>query len=52
MGRVEGIANRGDYDLTQHAEHSGAKLEYFDQASGGALPAPRDRAGGRGHPGR
>ncbi len=31
---LEGIANRGDYDLTQHAEHSGAKLEYFDQASG------------------
>ncbi len=30
---LEGIANRGDYDLTQHAEHSGAKLEYFDQAN-------------------
>ena len=23
---LEGIANRGDYDLTQHAEHSGDKL--------------------------
>ena len=33
-GELEGIANRGDYDLRQHAEHSGAKLEYFDQASG------------------
>ncbi|MEZ5134532.1 MAG: glycine--tRNA ligase [Acidimicrobiales bacterium] len=33
-GELEGIANRGDYDLTQHAEHSGEKLEYFDQASG------------------
>jgi glycyl-tRNA synthetase len=31
---LEGIANRGDYDLTQHAEHSGEKLEYFDQATG------------------
>lgn len=30
-GELEGIANRGDYDLTQHAEHSGQKLEYFDQ---------------------
>jgi glycyl-tRNA synthetase len=33
---LEGIANRGDFDLTQHAEHSGEKLEYFDQASGQA----------------
>jgi glycyl-tRNA synthetase len=31
---LEGIANRGDFDLTQHAAHSGEKLEYFDQASG------------------
>jgi glycyl-tRNA synthetase len=31
---LEGIANRGDFDLTQHAEFSGQKLEYFDQASG------------------
>ena len=28
---LEGIANRGDYDLTQHAAFSGEKLEYFDQ---------------------
>jgi glycyl-tRNA synthetase len=27
---LEGIANRGDFDLTQHAAHSGEKLEYFD----------------------
>ena len=33
-GELEGVANRGSYDLTQHAEHSGQKLEYFDQASG------------------
>src|SRR5918996_644844 len=25
---LEGIANRGDFDLTQHALHSGEKLEY------------------------
>jgi glycyl-tRNA synthetase len=31
---LEGIANRGDYDLTRHAEFSGEKLEYFDQQSG------------------
>ncbi len=33
-GELEGIANRTDYDLTQHARHSGERLEYFDQASG------------------
>ena len=31
---LEGIANRGDFDLTQHTQHSGQKLEYFDQSSG------------------
>ena len=31
---LEGIANRGAFDLTQHAEYSGEKLEYFDQSSG------------------
>jgi len=31
---LEGIANRGDYDLNAHAKASGEKLEYFDQASG------------------
>jgi glycyl-tRNA synthetase len=31
---LEGIANRGDFDLTQHAEFSGQKLEYFNQATG------------------
>ena len=33
-GELEGIANRTDYDLKAHSEHSGVKLEYFDQASG------------------
>jgi glycyl-tRNA synthetase len=31
---LEGIANRGNFDLTQHAEFSGEKLEYFDQQTG------------------
>jgi glycyl-tRNA synthetase len=31
FGELEGIAHRGCYDLTQHQEHSGAKLTYFDQ---------------------
>jgi glycyl-tRNA synthetase len=30
---LEGIANRGDFDLTQHARFSGEKLEYFDQGT-------------------
>ena len=32
-GELEGIAQRTDYDLTQHAQHSGQKLDYFDQAT-------------------
>jgi glycyl-tRNA synthetase len=31
---LEGIANRTDYDLKQHAKFSGENLEYFDQAKG------------------
>jgi glycyl-tRNA synthetase len=31
---LEGIANRGDFDLTQHAEYSRQNLEYVDTASG------------------
>ena len=30
---LEGIANRGNFDLTQHAKFSGEKLEYFDQGT-------------------
>ena len=30
---LEGIANRTDYDLKQHAKYSGENLEYFDQAT-------------------
>jgi glycyl-tRNA synthetase len=32
-GELEGIAQRTDYDLKQHAAHSGQKLDYFDQAT-------------------
>jgi glycyl-tRNA synthetase len=31
---LEGIANRSDFDLRQHAEHSGKNLTYFDEESG------------------
>ena len=31
---LEGIANRGDYDLTAHAPRSGEKLDYFDPTTG------------------
>ncbi len=30
-GELEGIAHRGSFDLTQHQQHSGQKLDYFDQ---------------------
>ncbi|MGI8844947.1 MAG: glycine--tRNA ligase, partial [Thermoleophilaceae bacterium] len=33
-GELEGIANRGDYDLTQHATFSGEKLDYVDPGTG------------------
>ena len=33
-GELWGIADRTDYDLKQHQEHSGKSLEYFDQESG------------------
>ena len=30
---LEGVANRADYDLKQHAQFSGKTLEYFDEES-------------------
>ena len=33
-GELEGIANRTDFDLGTHKEHSGHDMSYFDQASG------------------
>ncbi|QDB78929.1 glycine--tRNA ligase [Georgenia wutianyii] len=32
FGELEGIANRTDFDLKTHSEHSGQDLSYFDQA--------------------
>lgn len=32
-GELEGIAQRTNYDLTQHSKHSGNKLDFFDQAT-------------------
>ena len=32
-GELEGIANRTDFDLKTHSEHSGHDLSYFDQAN-------------------
>ena len=32
-GELEGIANRTDFDLMTHSEHSGQDLSYFDQAT-------------------
>ena len=37
-GELEGIAHRGNFDLTQHQQHSGAKLDYFDTDRGETLP--------------
>jgi glycyl-tRNA synthetase len=33
-GELEGIANRTDFDLTTHTQHSGTDLVYFDQTTG------------------
>jgi glycyl-tRNA synthetase len=32
-GELEGVANRTDFDLKTHSEHSGVDLSYFDQAA-------------------
>jgi glycyl-tRNA synthetase len=31
VSELEGVAHRGDYDLTQHMKHSGKDLSYFDE---------------------
>jgi glycyl-tRNA synthetase len=50
-GELEGIANRTDFDLTKHAEFSGQRLEYFDQASGERyVPHVIEPAAGVGRP--
>ncbi len=34
FGELEGIANRGDYDLSQHSKYSGKDLSYLDEVAG------------------
>ena len=41
VSELEGIAHRGDYDLTQHMKFSGKDLSYFDEEREGAVRAPR-----------
>lgn len=38
FGELEGVAYRGNFDLTQHQEHSRQKLTYFDQERGELAP--------------
>lgn len=38
-GELEGVHHRGSYDLTQHQQHSGKRLEYFDDEASAALVA-------------
>jgi len=44
---LEGIANRGNFDLRQHAEHSGQRLEFKDEARS-YVPHVIEPAGGVG----
>ncbi len=43
---LEGIANRGDFDLTQHTEHSGTKLEFVGDGGERYTPHVIEPAGG------
>ena len=44
---ARGVANRGDYDLTQHAEHSGTTLEWVGpEGSERYVPYVIEPAGG------
>jgi glycyl-tRNA synthetase len=43
---LEGIANRGDFDLTQHTEFSGTKLEYVGPDGERYVPHVIEPAGG------
>ena len=44
---IEGIHDRGDWDLTRHGEYSGKDLAVTDPENEGALRADRDRDLGR-----
>ncbi|MBU1092261.1 glycine--tRNA ligase [Patescibacteria group bacterium] len=43
---LEGIANRGDYDLAQHQKMSGQNLEYIDEENNKILPYVIEPSGG------
>jgi glycyl-tRNA synthetase len=43
---LEGIANRGDFDLTQHTDNSGTKLEYVGEGGERYTPHVIEPAGG------
>jgi glycyl-tRNA synthetase len=43
---LEGVANRGDFDLTQHTDFSGTKLEYVGQDGERYTPHVIEPAGG------
>jgi len=43
---LEGIANRGDFDLTQHTESSGTKLEFVGEGGERYVPYVIEPAGG------
>jgi glycyl-tRNA synthetase len=45
---LEGIANRGDFDLRQHTEFSGSKLEWVGQGGERYVPHVIEPAGGVG----
>jgi glycyl-tRNA synthetase len=50
-GELEGIANRTDFDLTTHTNHSGVDLSYFDQATNSRFrPFVIEPAAGVGRP--
>ena len=55
ISELEGIAHRGDYDLSQHMKFSGKDLSYFDEERKERFVAPRrssPRPGAdRAHPG-
>jgi len=40
FSEIEGIADRGTYDLDQHIEHSKKKIQYIDQENRGAKITP------------
>ena len=40
FSEIEGIADRGTYDLDQHIEHSRKKMHYVDQENSGAKIVP------------